>query len=510
MVKRRNKKRNMFRKKKKKFKVVNLFLIVILVFIFIAFAEMGNKAVPTGVKSSEEDYIALATEIPKNLKPSTSLGNREEDIIVALFEGLVEVTEEGKIVPALAEGYKISNDGLTYEFLIKKDAKWSNGKAITAKDFEVFFKILFSKSYGFKGTELYSIYGLEEYSEGYGSFNDVAIKAESDNLLKIRLNNKDNDFLNKISMPEYRLRRLEDPLENYKEKFSIINYSGPYKITKINEDNSIILESNESYILERKNNNKFKLIEKSEKEEDLAKYALGKLDLVYNPSLTAFKEGEIKNNTDISKTNKLTFMNINSNGNISKFTDFRKGLYNALNYSLLKSYVITNNLAELDFKEISSSEVEEDKVIKSTIQKENSENLMKISEDRAKMFFANLPKDEKKEISMIVEENFENKKLTEFLVEELKKYDINLKVQLLERDILQEKLKNKEYDIYIDSIDLEKESISKKLEPIKDDLTKEYSLFSLYRSYDLWCKSNKVKIISVDSNNNLILKNIVF
>lgn len=53
------------------------------------------------------------------------------------------VTQEGntyKIVPAAAESWDISEDGLTYTFHMNKDAKWSDGTKVTANDFEFTFQ----------------------------------------------------------------------------------------------------------------------------------------------------------------------------------------------------------------------------------------------------------------------------------------------------------------------------------------------------------------------------------
>ena len=54
-----------------------------------------------------------------------------------LFEGVVRWnTVDFSIEPACAESYDVSNDGLTYTFYLRKDAKWSNGARVTAHDFQ--------------------------------------------------------------------------------------------------------------------------------------------------------------------------------------------------------------------------------------------------------------------------------------------------------------------------------------------------------------------------------------
>jgi oligopeptide transport system substrate-binding protein len=52
-----------------------------------------------------------------------------------LFEGLMNQDSEGNLIPGVATGYTVSDDGLTYTFTLRDNAKWSNGDPVTANDF---------------------------------------------------------------------------------------------------------------------------------------------------------------------------------------------------------------------------------------------------------------------------------------------------------------------------------------------------------------------------------------
>ena len=56
------------------------------------------------------------------------------EIIADCIDGLMQLDAEGKAVPAIAESFDVSADGKTYTFHLR-DAKWSNGDAVTANDF---------------------------------------------------------------------------------------------------------------------------------------------------------------------------------------------------------------------------------------------------------------------------------------------------------------------------------------------------------------------------------------
>ena len=77
---------------------------------------------------------ALATE-PESLDPQKSRSVQAADVLRDIGEGLVSYDASGTMVPATAESWEISADGLTYTFLIRPQARWSNGDPVTAADF---------------------------------------------------------------------------------------------------------------------------------------------------------------------------------------------------------------------------------------------------------------------------------------------------------------------------------------------------------------------------------------
>jgi len=52
-----------------------------------------------------------------------------------IFEGLVGYDTQYHIVPKIATHWTTSKDGLTWTFYLRRDARWSNGKTVTADDF---------------------------------------------------------------------------------------------------------------------------------------------------------------------------------------------------------------------------------------------------------------------------------------------------------------------------------------------------------------------------------------
>jgi oligopeptide transport system substrate-binding protein len=73
---------------------------------------------------------------PQELDPQLIAAYTDQNIAVALFEGLCALDERtSQPVPAVAEQWEVSPDGLTWTFKLRATAKWSDGEPLTAHDF---------------------------------------------------------------------------------------------------------------------------------------------------------------------------------------------------------------------------------------------------------------------------------------------------------------------------------------------------------------------------------------
>ena len=73
---------------------------------------------------------------PKSFDPAKAVAAPETDVVRALFEGLTETDSKTlKEMPGVAEKWTSSEDFKTWTFYLREDAKWSNGKPVTAGDF---------------------------------------------------------------------------------------------------------------------------------------------------------------------------------------------------------------------------------------------------------------------------------------------------------------------------------------------------------------------------------------
>lgn len=98
---------------------------------FFMYATMSN-----GEKTLR---LNLASE-PDYLDPALNSSVDGACLAANSFSGLYTYNAEGKTVPACAEEYVVTDDGLTYTVTLKEGLKWSDGSDLTAADFEYSWK----------------------------------------------------------------------------------------------------------------------------------------------------------------------------------------------------------------------------------------------------------------------------------------------------------------------------------------------------------------------------------
>ncbi len=79
---------------------------------------------------------------PESLDPHKARSTQALDVLRDIGEGLTAFSPSGELRPAAATSWQISEDGRTYTFTIRENARWSNGEPVTANDFEFSLKRL--------------------------------------------------------------------------------------------------------------------------------------------------------------------------------------------------------------------------------------------------------------------------------------------------------------------------------------------------------------------------------
>ena len=90
-------------------------------------------------KDTENNLKEIKTTMSMDidsLNPYKMVSSGTEEIMLNVFEGLLMPNSKGELTPAIAESYKISEDGRIYTFKIRKGIKFHNGNPLDVKDVE--------------------------------------------------------------------------------------------------------------------------------------------------------------------------------------------------------------------------------------------------------------------------------------------------------------------------------------------------------------------------------------
>jgi ABC-type oligopeptide transport system substrate-binding subunit len=105
-------------------------LALLLVPALAAFSGCSERSQDTGLILQR----GIPTD-PESLDQHKARSIQAADVLRDIGEGLVGYSSTGDLVPAVAEHWDVSADGLTYTFHLRPEARWSNGDAVKAAHF---------------------------------------------------------------------------------------------------------------------------------------------------------------------------------------------------------------------------------------------------------------------------------------------------------------------------------------------------------------------------------------
>jgi oligopeptide transport system substrate-binding protein len=118
--------------------------IVFILAGILAGAGCGRRETLVEAGARDQVFHIGNKDEPTDLDPHINTANSTANILIALFQGLVVFSKDGRtILPGMADRWELSPDGLVYTFHIRDGARWSNGQPLTSKDFlDSFMRLL--------------------------------------------------------------------------------------------------------------------------------------------------------------------------------------------------------------------------------------------------------------------------------------------------------------------------------------------------------------------------------
>ncbi|MEK7124332.1 MAG: ABC transporter substrate-binding protein, partial [Patescibacteria group bacterium] len=206
-------------------------------FLIIGFYFNNTKVVPSLGGKYAEGIVGQ----PRFINPIYGETNDTDRTLIDLvFSGIMAYDKNGKIAADLAENYQISKDGKIYEFQLKDNIFWHDGKALTSDDVLFTLKVIQNSDYK---------------SPLRVSWADIEAEKISDKSFKFILKVPYNSFLENCTLkilPKHIWEKINP------ENFSLSSYnlqpvgSGPFQFKGIKQDETgfiknIDLESNRKY-----------------------------------------------------------------------------------------------------------------------------------------------------------------------------------------------------------------------------------------------------------------------
>ncbi len=220
---------------------------------------------------------------PQFINPLLAISDADRDLSSFAYAGLMGLSGTDALIPVLAESYTMSADGKTYDFVLRKNAKFSDGTLVTADD--IVFTVEKAQNPALK-------------SPAYSDWSGVSVKMIDQRTVRFTLAKPYAPFLGLTTLGILPARLWRN-ISNAEFPFSNLQTNpigaGPFKVVSVSRDVSglirnVVFAENPFYVLGRPylDSIRFNFYSRS---EDLAK---------------ALANGEVESAHDVSTKGVLT------------------------------------------------------------------------------------------------------------------------------------------------------------------------------------------------------------
>lgn len=216
-----------------------LALLLSLVMLISVFA----TACGSSTTASSQNLVVNVGPDPDTIDPALNSSVDGATMIIHAFEGLYTLDATGTPIPGQAKSVAVSDDGLTYTFTLRDGLKWSDGTALTAKDFVYSWNRAISADTA--ADYAYMFEAIKGYADG-----KLDVTATDDKTLVVTLNAVTPYFLELTAFPTFSPVR-EDIVTANAEGWAtaVATYigNGPYRMTDWVPGSYITYEKNKNY-----------------------------------------------------------------------------------------------------------------------------------------------------------------------------------------------------------------------------------------------------------------------
>jgi oligopeptide transport system substrate-binding protein len=216
-----------------------------LFFICLIFASCSKEP-----SSSFKQVARLSLQSePSSLDPRTARDLDGGVLLRMLFEGLMRQSSDGSLENGLAEKVDVSDDGLRYRFHLR-EAKWSNGSFVTAKDFLFAWKSILDPQFATDiAYHLFPIQNARSIKMGEKPITDLDVFAEDPRILIVILENPTPYFLALVSTPPFYPvpESIVSVNPNWANEAHSLVSNGPFQMESWKHADELVLKKNPHY-----------------------------------------------------------------------------------------------------------------------------------------------------------------------------------------------------------------------------------------------------------------------
>ena len=225
---------------------VYTFLVLVFLLIFSAAGVASNASASEKTQGSLKQALVLAgseSTNPREYDPATTHGSGDK----LVYSGLVSFDPHLNLTPELAETWSISADGTVYIFYLRENAKFHDGRAVTADD--VVYSLERALNPALRSdtalTYLGDIIGAREVATGQAE-HISGLKILDEHTLQITIDAPKPYFLLKLTYPtSFVVDKVN--VESGDDWFRAPNGTGPFRMTEWRRFEQITYEANPDF-----------------------------------------------------------------------------------------------------------------------------------------------------------------------------------------------------------------------------------------------------------------------
>lgn len=318
--------------------------------ISIALLGLGLAGCGSQTKSKQKTLNVTATQAIATADPDKADDIVSQAAIAQFMEGLYTTNQQGKIIPAIAKKVvKPTNGGKTYTFELRHNAKWANGRKVTAADFVYSLqRQVDPKTKSQEVGHVAEIKNATAITAGKKAVKTLGVKALGKYKLKITLAQRVPYFNYRLATEIYPLNKQFTT--KYGNKYGTTANktlsNGPYVLKGWNGTNDTWKYVKNPYYYGHKQVHikqvKVQTVKNNSTAENLFESNAVQVTQITGTQVASAQQGSLKNQLKITKLNQLYFMLWNQKRSALKNADLRR----AVSYSLNRQSLVKNVLKD--------------------------------------------------------------------------------------------------------------------------------------------------------------------